>query len=427
MSQPTSTRSPRIVLGVSGSIAAVKSLELVRRLQEMPADVRVAMTPSAAKMIAPVTFAAMSQHSVYSDVWQGERAHEMEHLSWAKWADVLLIAPASANLIAGLAHGRADDAVTTTALAWDGLLVICPAMNPSMWAHPATQANVATLQKRGAVFLGPAPGLLLCGDEGHGRLVEVPEIVAAMKKLLSGHREESPMAPAPAGPWRGLRVLITAGPTREPIDPVRYITNPSSGKMGIAVAVAAARRGATVDLIAGPVSIPLPEHPLINVQQVMTADTMHEAAMALSDDADVCIFTAAVGDYAPATIADSKIKKTGKSLMLELRSTPDIAFDIGQRNKPNQVRVGFAAETEDLGTNAVAKLHRKNLHVVCANDVTGEGTGFASDTNALSLFYRDGHRHDLPLMPKPLLAEMLLDELAALLPLSTIPPHTDAP
>jgi phosphopantothenoylcysteine decarboxylase/phosphopantothenate--cysteine ligase len=419
MSQPR-----RILLGVSGSVAAVKALDLVRRLRELPAQVRVAMTPGAKKMIAPVAFEAMSEHRVYHDVWDAE-AWRMEHLEWAKWAELFVVAPASANVLADLACGRSDNAVTCTALAYQGPLLICPAMNPAMFSHPATRANVETLRARGATILGPAGGVTLCGDEGRGRMTDVPEIVAAARAILAGSEDsEPPIAPddasEPERSWRiganpspflGRRVVVTAGATREPIDPVRFITNASTGKMGFAIAEELAARGAQVELIAGASTIEPPASANVATHRATTAEAMLEAAKRLAPGAAACVFAAAVGDFAPIEAATRKLKKEdlGEEMTIRLRRAPDIAMEIGRLDLPRQLRVGFAAETDRVLENAADKLRRKNFHMVCANDVGAEGAGFAVDTNIATALFADGSTVEMPLQSKRQLARRLVD------------------
>jgi phosphopantothenoylcysteine decarboxylase/phosphopantothenate--cysteine ligase len=452
----SANRSPRILLGVSGSIAIVKSLDIVRQLRASGCEVRVAMTPGAKKMIAPVTFAALTEHAVYADMWDGTEAWRMDHLEWARWAELFLIAPASANLLAGLAHGLADNAVNSTALAWRGPLLIAPAMNPAMFAHPATQENVALLGERGAKLLGPARGVTLCGDEGEGRMIESEAIVAAVLARLREEEEregagwgDAPVPPSVAGPGfreaatnvgmpslarepreggggvvgraaeaprgralAGRRVLITAGATREPIDPVRFITNAASGKTGIALALEAAARGARVELVLGPTHLAAPSHPAITVHPVVTADDMAEASIAAARDADVCIFSAAVADYTPAAPAMRKLKKGTDDLSrIELVRTRDIAAEVGAMSTAGQLRVGFAAETHDLIAHAREKLERKNLHLICANDVTVADAGFGADRNAVVIVGRDLSQVALPMQSKRDLAARILDSI----------------
>jgi phosphopantothenoylcysteine decarboxylase/phosphopantothenate--cysteine ligase len=413
--------NPNILLGVCGSIAAVKSLDLARRLRELPASVRATMTPGAKKMIAPATFEALTEGRVYHDVWDAE-AWRMEHLDWAKWADLFVIAPASANTLSDLAAGRADNALTTCALAYRGPLLICPAMNPAMWSHPATQANAKTLRERGALFLGPAGGLALCGDEGAGRMAEVADIVERARQILAERERpasavEASQGNAPASRLAGLTVMVTAGATREPIDPVRFLSNPSSGKMGFAIAEEAALRGARVELIAGATEVPPPSHPSVRLTRAKTAQQMFEAAMGFAPGAEVCVFAAAVADYTPAHPAAQKIKKEasgGPGLAeIKLKRTPDIAFEVGQLDVPGQLRVGFAAETENILENALSKLRRKGFHLVCANDVSREGSGFASDDNALSIVKNDGSETSFSLRSKRELACRIMDAVEA--------------
>jgi len=364
----------KIVLGVSGGIAAYKSADLVRRLREAGAEVRVVMTKAATNFVGPLTFQALSGNPVHLDLLDPQAEAAMGHIELARWADLVLIAPASADLIARLAHGFADDLLTTLCLATEAPLVLAPAMNRIMWRNAATQANCRLLEQRGVRLLGPASGEQACGEVGEGRMLEPLQIVAAL-------------AEPPAGPLRGRTVLITAGPTREPIDPVRYITNRSSGKMGFAVAAAAQRAGARVILVAGPSAQPTP----VGVERidVETAAQMLEAVMARVAEADVFVAAAAVADYRPAQVADVKIKKKDENLSLALERTTDILQTVAALPQP-PFTVGFAAETHDLAAYAEDKRRRKRLDMVAANWVGG-GAGFDADDNALEVFWEGGH------------------------------------
>lgn len=354
----------RIVLGVGGGIAAYKAADLVRRLMERGAEVRVVMTGAATRFVTPATFQALSHHPVATSLWDESPETGMGHLELAHWADMVLVAPATADLIARLAHGLADDLLTTVALASDGPLALAPAMNHRMWLHAATQANVRTLTDRGARILGPATGALAERETGPGRMLEPAEIAAAL---------------AGGGVLAGKRVLVTAGPTEEPIDPVRFVGNRSSGKMGYAVAAAAARAGAEVTLVSGPVALATP--PGVRRIDVRTAAAMLKAVEGEAGKADILIATAAVADYAPREQATQKIKKTAGTLTLELVRNPDILAAVTARsNRP--YCVGFAAETQNVVENARAKLEAKKLDLVCANRV-GDEHAFGRDDNAL--------------------------------------------
>lgn len=364
----------RVLLGVSGGIAAYKACELVRRLRDAGAEVRVVLTENAARFVAPLTFQALSGQPVRSGLWDEAAEAAMGHLELAHWAQHILIAPASADLIARLAHGFADDLLTTLCLASTAPVAIAPAMNLRMWAHPATQANVAALRGRGAAILGPAEGRMAEPESGFGRLLEPNEIVAELAalrgpKLLSGKR-----------------VLVSAGPTYEDIDPVRFIGNRSSGRMGFAVAQAAAEQGANVQLVAGPVHLPTPAG--VARVDVRSARDMREAVMARAPQSDIYIGAAAVGDFRPHEIAPHKLKKTGGALTLTLNENPDILAGVAAL-KPRPYVVGFAAETQNIETYARAKLERKKLDLIAANKV-GEGEGFDACENEILLISREG-------------------------------------
>lgn len=388
----------RILLGVGGGIAAYKTADLVRRLRDAGAEVRVVMTEAACRFVGPTTFQALSGHPVRSALWDPAAEAAMGHIELARWAERIVIAPATADLIARLAAGLADDLLTTLCLASRAPLVLAPAMNQAMWAHPATRANVATLVARGATLVGPGVGAQACGDEGAGRMAEPSEILAAL-------------VPVPLLP--GRRVLVNAGPTFEDIDPVRFIGNRSSGKMGFAIAEAAARAGAEVVLIAGPVRLPTPRG--VERIDVRSAREMAEAVLERAATADVFIAAAAVADFTPERVADSKIKKSDSGLVLRLVPTTDVLATIGAwRVRP--FLVGFAAETDALEAHARDKLERKNLDLIAANAVAGPDGAFDADDNALLLLARDGTRVELPRASKPALAAALVTEIAARLP-----------
>jgi phosphopantothenoylcysteine decarboxylase/phosphopantothenate--cysteine ligase len=389
----------RIVLGVSGGIAAYKAPDLVRRLRERGAEVQVVMTAGAQRFVTPTTFQAVAGREVRAELWDPAAEAAMGHIELARWADLILLAPATADLIARLSSGRADDLLTTLVLATEAKVALAPAMNRLMWSHPATQANIAILRHRGVDVLGPGRGEQACGETGDGRMLEPLEIVAGVERLLP-NEEGAALA--------GKRVLITAGPTRERLDPVRYISNRSSGKMGFALAEAARAAGAEVTLVAGPVSLPTPNG--VKRIDVESAAQMHEAVDGAVGTADVFIGTAAVADYRPAVVAERKIKKSGERVEIVLERTPDILASVAARAQRPFV-VGFAAETHDVETYARSKLESKNLDLIAANEV-GDDKVFDRDDNALIVLWRDGR---LPIGPasKQVVAKELIELIAA--------------
>lgn len=382
----------QVLLGVTGGIAAYKAAELVRRLGDAGAVVRVVMTENAARFVTPLTFQALSGHPVRLSLWDEGAEAAMGHIELARWAQDILVAPASADFLARLAHGLANDLLTTLCLASAAPVHVAPAMNQQMWANPATQANLAVLRARGVGVLGPAAGAQACGDVGSGRLLEPDELVAAL--AASGQ----------PGCMRGHRVVISAGPTFEDIDPVRFLGNRSSGRMGFALAAAAAEAGAQVTLVAGPVHLPTP----VGVQRVdvRSARQMHAAVLAEATSADVYVAAAAVGDFRPLEVAAHKIKKRGDGGMtLELTQNPDILADVAALPQ-RPLLVGFAAETENLEAYARAKLERKRLDLIAANQV-GSGLGFEAEDNCLTLISPDEVIH-LPTASKRELARQLI-------------------
>jgi phosphopantothenoylcysteine decarboxylase / phosphopantothenate---cysteine ligase len=386
----------RILLGVSGGIAAYKACELVRRLRELDAEVRVVMTEGATHFVTPTTFQALSGQPVRISLWDEAGEAAMGHIELARWAERIIVAPASADTIARLAHGFAGDLLSTVCLASAAPLYLAPAMNQQMWAHAAVQANVETLRQRGVNMLGPADGDQACGDIGSGRMLEAHELRDAMLASFNGKA------------LAGVNVLVSAGPTYEDIDPVRFIGNRSSGRMGFAVAAAAAEAGARVTLIAGPVSLPTP--PQVRRIDVRSAQQMHEAVLSAAPGSDIYIGAAAVGDYRPHAAAAQKIKKhDGTSLTLELTENPDILGTLAALPR-HPYLVGFAAETQDVGTYAQEKLVRKGLDMIAANKV-GDGQGFEVDDNALSLYWAGGG-DDLPRASKSVLARQLVECVA---------------
>jgi len=385
----------KIVLGVSGGIAAYKAPELVRRLQDSGAAVRVILTPNAARFVSALSLAAVSGHGVIVDQW-GDASHGgVDHIELARWSDLLLIAPATANILAKLAMGLADDALSTYAVAHRTELVLVPAMNTFMFQHPTVIQNLATLRERGASVLEPGSGLLACGDEGVGRMPDVAVIVEHVRGLF---------APSDLA---GKKVLITAGPTREPIDPVRYLTNRSSGKMGYALAEAARRRGASVTLVTGPTTIPVPAQ--VDVTRVGTAQEMHDAVMELLDGHQIVIKAAAVADFTPEEVREQKMKKgSGNSMSLALRKTPDILEAIANRS-PRPFIVAFAAETENVEEHAGSKLRNKRADLIVANDVSDSSIGFDSDENEVVVISSDGTSSKIARAPKSSIANSILD------------------
>ena len=367
----------RILLGVTGGIAAYKSAEIVRRLRERGAEVQVVMTGAARQFVTPLTFQALSGRPVRTDLWDEAAEAAMGHIELARWADRILIAPASADFLARLAHGLASDLLTTLCLATDVPIIVAPAMNRLMWANAATRANVALLAARGIEVIGPAEGDQACGETGPGRMVE-PDVLAAAVIDRA----------ARSGALAGRKVIVTAGPTRECIDPVRFITNRSSGKMGFAVAEAARDAGAEVILISGPVNVCTP--PGVRRVDVETADQMLAAVNENLGGTDIFIAAAAVSDYRPLQVSTEKIKKTSDSLMLALSRTTDILATVAA-GAARPFVVGFAAETQNVERNALAKLEGKNLDMIAANQV-GEGLAFDQDDNALTVYWRGGGR-----------------------------------
>jgi len=394
------TAKTRILLGVTGGIAAYKSADLVRRLIERGADVQVVMTAAAQKFVSPMTFQAVSGRPTRCDLWDGAAEAAMGHIELARWAQQVLIAPATADFIARLAGGRADDLLCTLCLATEAPITLAPAMNRIMWANPATRANVDTLTSRGVRLLGPASGSQACGETGVGRMWEPLQLA------------ESLLEPPPnAGLLTGLNILITAGPTRERLDPVRYLTNRSSGKMGFAVAAAAREAGAHVTLVSGPVQLPTPAG--ITRINVESARDMYAAVHRHVGEADVFIAAAAVADFQPVTIAKQKIKKTGVAVKLDLEPAPDIIKSVADMAKRPFV-VGFAAETNDVEDNAKAKLKRKKLDMIAANHV-GDGIAFDCDDNALTVIWPGG-KIDVPRGPKLEVARALIGIIGERLP-----------
>jgi len=396
----------RITLGVTGGVAAYKAAELVRRLQTDGFTVQVVMTKGAREFVTPLTFAALSGQKVITDLFASALGGEanldsaIEHIAVAQRTDLLLVTPATADILAKFARGIADDFLTTLYLATTAPVVVAPAMNVNMWNHAATQENIEVLRARGVHIVDPDEGYLACGMTGSGRLAGQEQIVAAVREVLHHKRD-----------FEGQTVLVTAGPTCEDLDPVRYITNRSSGKMGYAVAEAAAQRGARVILVTGPTALETPA----NVERidVRTAQDMHRAVAMNFHQCSIAIFAAAVADYRPAQMLDQKIKRNKDPFTLSLEPTPDI-LATAAKNKGDRMIVGFAAETQNVGENARKKLSAKNADLIVANDVTAEGAGFDHDTNIVTLFARDGRDLPLPKLTKREVAQRILDEVARL-------------
>ncbi len=394
-----SLKRRHVLLGVTGGIAAYKAAHLVRLLTQSGAEVQVVMTPAALRFVGAETFAALSRRPVYSDVF--EQPEAVLHVRLAGEADVAVVAPATANLLAKLAHGVADDLLTSTLLEAACPLVLAPAMHSGMWNHAATRKNVRTLVERGAVIVGPAEGPLAAGDEGVGRMVEPEEILAAVVRELAGTQDLA-----------GRRVVVTAGPTHEPIDPVRFLANRSTGKMGFAVAREAARRGAEVTLVTGPVSLPDPRG--VEVVRVETAGEMAATVTDRYQRADAVVMAAAVADWRPRAPSAEKLKKESGPPSLTLEPATDILATLGKR-KERQVLVGFAAETGHFADEARRKLAEKNLDLIVANEVGRPGTGFGSDTNRAAILAREGDDTPLREWTKPELARAICDRLVSLL------------
>lgn len=391
-------KGKKIVLGVTGGIAVYKAVDLVSRLRKQGCEVRVVMTKHAQQFVTPLTFKEISGNAVATSMWNSNQEFNVEHIALANWADAFLVAPATANILAKMTYGIADDLLSTTLLAAQAPIVVCPAMNTGMYLNAATKENIAKLQSRGITVMPPASGHLACGTSGPGRLPEPQQIVEFMSSFFAARE----------GDLRGLKVLVTAAGTREPIDPVRFVGNRSSGKMGYAVAQMAAERGAEVLLISGPSALAVP--PNVKAVQVESTNEMLEACLAAYDGVDIVIKAAAVADYRPRDVADQKIKKKNDdALTVVMDKNPDILKTLGAK-KTHQVLVGFAAETQNLLANAREKVVKKNLDMIVANDVTAAGAGFNSDTNIVKFLYANGEVCELEQMPKVDVANRILDE-----------------
>ncbi len=386
-----------IILGVTGSISVYKAVDLASKLVQAGAVVDVVMTDSATEFVKPVSFGSLTKRPVITKMFGDTTEYNIAHISLSDRADMVVVCPATANIIAKMANGIADDMLSCTVLATEAPVIVAPAMNYRMYRNPATQQNIETLKSRGFTFVGPATGRLASGAVGEGRLIEIPTVLGAIRQVL-GER----------GDLAGKKVVVTAGGTQEPIDPVRHIGNRSSGKMGYAIAEAARDRGANVVLISAPTSLEIPYG--IEAVPVKTAAQMHDAVAGAVKDADVLIMSAAVADYRPKKASDSKIKKDDSGLVLELERTVDIlsAVDV-------PVKIGFAAESDDLEANAAEKIARKKLDFIVANDITRTGCGFDSDTNEVLIIDSKGSKEKLPMMSKTDVAHKILDRVAALL------------
>ena len=390
-------KDKKIILGVTGGIAAYKAVEIASRLKKAGAVVRVVMTEEAKKFVTELTFREITGQPVTSDMWAEIQHYSVAHISLAEWADMVLIAPATANILAKADIGIADDFLSTMLLATKAIVVYSPAMNTNMFNHPATQGHIASLKSKGSRIIEPASGILACGAVGAGRLPEPVEVVAEVEKIFAVKQS-----------LVGKKVLVTAGGTIEPLDPIRFIANHSSGRQGYAIAAEAVARGAQVVLVSGQAAVEPPAG-LAKFVKIDTTHQMREAVLADFDDADIIIKAAAVADYRPKTVATNKIKKTDDDFVIELERNPDILKELGGLKKPNQVLVGFAAETQNLLQYAQSKLEKKNLDLIVANDVSKPGAGFQGDTNIIKILSRDGSIEELPLMTKRELSAIIMD------------------
>jgi phosphopantothenoylcysteine decarboxylase/phosphopantothenate--cysteine ligase len=393
-------KGKKVIVGVTGGIAAYKAAELVRLLVKEGAVTKVAMTRHATKFITPLTLETLSGNRVVADMWDPE-THPLDHITWGQESDLIIVAPATANFIGKMAHGIGDDFLSTVVIAATAKILVCPAMNTQMYRSQAVQENLQILKARGCAILEPGSGELACHTEGPGRLPDPEDIMEEARRLLSKQD------------LSGLRILVTAGATLEPLDPVRFMSNRSSGKMGYALARAARMRGAKVSLVSGPTALKPPRD--VALSRVKTAEEMRQAVLAGSREYDVIIKAAAVLDWRPKETAEHKIKKGKGVQTLELVENPDILAELGtRRGSSRSILVGFAAETQDLIANAREKLKKKNLDLIVVNDVSREDAGFEADTNAVKILYRDGRMEELPLMTKEEVADQLLDRVKIL-------------
>ncbi len=390
-------KGKNIVLGVTGGIACYKACELASLLVKQHADVQVIMTENATKFVTPITFEQLTGNKALTDTFDRNFVHSVEHISVADKADMVIIAPATANIIAKLAHGIADDMLTTTVLACRCPKAIAPSMNTAMLENQVTRDNIETLRHYGWEIIEPDSGRLACGAVGKGKLPAPERLLEAVLHTAAHEKDMT-----------GKKVLVTAGPTREALDPVRYLTNHSTGKMGYAIAKAASRRGAEVVLVSGKTDLPKPAY--VNVVDITSAQDMYDAVMAEADNSDIIIKAAAVADYRPATVADNKIKKTDGNMSIPLERTTDILKTLGEKKTAGRFLCGFSMETENMIENSRAKLTKKNLDMIAANNVKVEGAGFGVDTNVLTLITADDQK-ELPMMSKDQAADALLDEI----------------
>ena len=391
-----------IVIGVSGGIAVYKVCDVVSRLKKLSANVHVIMTKSAAEFVTPLTFQSLSQNYVVSDMFEEPKTWDVEHISLAKKADVFLIAPATANIIGKMACGISDDMLSTTVMATKGKVLIAPAMNTNMYENPIVQRNIDTLKALNYEFIEPESGRLACGDIGKGKLATPENIVKSVVEALTNEQD-----------LKGKKIIITAGPTVEALDPMRYITNRSTGKMGYSIAKEAIKRGAEVTLISGPTKLEPPKN-LKNLIRIESAEQMYEAVINNLEENDVVIKSAAVADYKPKEYSSKKIKKSDEDLVIRLDRNKDIAYEIGTVKK-DKILVGFAAETNDLIENATKKVKKKNLDFIVANDLTKEGAGFGVDTNIVKIIDKEGLITEYPIMTKDEVANVILDKVKDLL------------
>lgn len=391
-----------VVIGVSGGIAVYKCLDVISRLRKLGVNVNVIMTKSATEFVAPLSFQSLSQNYVVCDMFEDPKTWDVEHISLAKKADVFLIAPATANVIGKIANGIADDMLTTTVMATKGKVLIAPAMNTNMYENPIVQRNISILKELGYNFVEPESGRLACGDTGKGKLATPETIVNEVVNLLTQNRD-----------LKGKNIIVTAGPTMESIDPMRFISNRSTGKMGYSIAAQAINRGAEVTLISGPTNLTPPQN-LKKLIRIESAEDMYNAVLNNMDENQVIIKSAAVADYKPKNYSDKKIKKTDDDLSIELDRNKDIAYEIGKIKK-DKILVGFAAETNDLIENAKGKVQKKNLDFIVANDLTKEGAGFGVDTNIVKIIDKEGHITEYPKMTKDEVANVILDKVNELI------------
>lgn len=394
-------KDKNIVIGVTGGIAVYKAVDVVSRLKKLGANIDVIMTESATKFVTPLTFQSLAQNFVTVDMFKEPLKWEVEHISLAQRADLFLVVPATANIIGKIANGIADDMLSTTIMATKAKVIFSPAMNTQMYNNPIFKSNMEKLKEYGYEFIKPDSGRLACGDYGEGKLAKPEDIVEYVKNYFNYNKE-----------LKGKKIIVTAGPTIEPIDPVRYITNHSSGKMGYAIAEEANKRGAEVTLISGPTNLPKPSN--VKIIDVSTTKEMFDTLHDLYNDCDAVIKSAAPLDYRPNKYSDKKIKKKNDRLNIELVKNPDIIYNLG-KNKKNQILIGFAAESNDVIDNAKKKLKKKNLDLIVANDITKKNAGFKEDTNIVTIIDKYGNVEDLPKMSKGELAKVIIDRLISIL------------